>query len=222
MTELVRQPQAGGDELVHSLKTMFSGVTEMHKFLIGFVAAIVVTVVAAFCYVRFGFVDPRADVAVDPLERKIAMPSLDAAIDRRAPVMRNTVEPTEANLIAGVKIYQADCASCHGDVTRPHGMLAEALYPRAPQFFEDAPDMPENQNYYIIRHGIRLSGMPAWDGTLSDQEMWQVTTLLRHLDKLPPQVSDAWRAMASASPDAKPLPEASKLDMKDKKDMAMQ
>ena len=194
----------------------------MNKFFIGFVAAIVVTLVAAFCYVRFGFVDPRADVAVDPLERKIAMPSLDAAVDRRAPVLRNTAEPTEANLIAGAKIYQADCASCHGDVARPHGMLAEALYPRAPQFFEDAPDMPDSQNYYIIRHGIRLSGMPAWDGTLSDQEMWQLTTLLSHLDKLPPQVSDAWRAMASASPDAKSLPEASKLEMKDKRNMAMQ
>lgn len=176
----------------------------MRKFIAGFAVAIVLVLLAGFLYVRLGFFDPRADIAVGSLESKIAMPSLDAAIDRRAPESKNPVEPTEANLTAGIKVYQANCASCHGDVGHPHGALAESLYPRAPQFIEDAPDMPENQNYYIIAHGIRLSGMPAWKQVLSEQEMWQVTTLLSHMDKLPAQVSDAWKAMAGGSPKAEP------------------
>jgi mono/diheme cytochrome c family protein len=59
--------------------------------------------------------------------------------------------------------------------------------------------MPENQNFYIIQHGIRLSGMPAWKQTLSEQEMWQVTTFLSHMDKLPPQISDEWKAVAGSA-----------------------
>jgi thiosulfate dehydrogenase len=171
----------------------------MRNFWLGFAIAIVIIVLGGFLSIRFGLIDPRADIPVSSLEQKIAMPSLDAAVGRRAPETQNPVHPTDDNLIAGMKIYQTNCASCHGDIRSPHGMFADALYPRAPQFFEDAPDMPENQNFYIIQHGIRLSGMPGWKQTLSEQEMWQVTTFLSHMDKLSPQISDQWKAVASSA-----------------------
>jgi thiosulfate dehydrogenase len=179
----------------------------MRNFVLGFAAAFLVVLLAVFCYVRLGFFDPRADVEVGGLESKIAMPSLDAAVDRHAPEVQDPIQLTDDNLIAGMKIYQEDCASCHGDVHRPHGTLADAFYPRAPQFAEDAPDMPENQNFYIIEHGIRLSGMPAWKDTLNNQQLWQVTAFLSHMDKLPPHVSDAWKA-AAGGPDAQGKPQA--------------
>src|SRR5580658_4556195 len=108
----------------------------MLKFLLGFAVAVLVVLAAGFCYVRFGFIDPRADLPVDWLESKVAMPSLDASVDRHAEEMKNPLQPTDANLIAGMRVYQANCASCHGDIQRPHGALAEAFYPRAPQFAE--------------------------------------------------------------------------------------
>jgi mono/diheme cytochrome c family protein len=193
----------------------------MRKFFLGFVIAVFVVLGAGFLCVRFGLMDPRADIPVNSFERRIAMPSLDAAVDRRAPEVRNPVQPTNANLIAGMKVYQTNCASCHGDIHRPHGTLADALYPRAPQFVEDAPDMPENQNFYIIQHGIRLSGMPAWKQVLNEREMWQVTGFLSHMDKLPPQVSDAWKAVAGSSPNENSSSGASRMDMKDKNSMKM-
>ena len=133
----------------------------MLKFLIGFAVAVVIVLTAGFFYVRFGFVDPRADLPIDWLESKIAIPSLDAAVDRRAPETQNPLQPNDANLIAGMKIYQTNCSGCHGDIQHSHIAFGDAFYPRAPQFAADAPDMPENQNFYIIQHGIRLSGMPA-------------------------------------------------------------
>lgn len=170
----------------------------MLKFLLGFAVAIVVLLTAGFCYVRFGLVNPRADLPVSWLESKVAMPSLDAAVARRAPAVHNPLQPTEDTLIAGMKTYQQNCAGCHSDARHPHTAFGDAFYPRAPQFAEDAPDMPEDQNFYIIQHGIRLSGMPAWKQALTDQEIWQVTTFLSHMDKLPPQVAAAWKSAAGA------------------------
>ena len=80
-------------------------------------------------------------------------------------------------------------------------MFADALYPRAPQFMKDAPDMPENQNFYIIEHGVRLSGMPAWGKILNQQQVWQLTTFLSHMDKLPPEVEAQWRMLAQPASD---------------------
>src|SRR5258708_16715516 len=190
----------------------------MLKFLIGFALAIVVVLTAAFCYVRFGFVDPRADSPIGWLESKIAMPALDAAVDRRAPEMHNPLPVTDVNLMAGMKIYQSNCASCHGDIQHAHTAFGDAFYPRAPQFAEDAPDMPENQNFYIIQHGVRLTGMPDWKGALSEPETWQETTFLSQMDKLPPLVSAEWKVAAASAPGANSSPDALK---KDKNSMSM-
>jgi mono/diheme cytochrome c family protein len=191
----------------------------MVRFLFGFAVAAVLVLLAIFCYVRFGFVDPRADIQPGALENKVAMPALDASVDRRAPEVQNPLQPTDDNLITGMKIYQTDCASCHGDVQHPHAVFGDAFYPRAPQFVEDAPDMPENQNFYIIQHGVRLSGMPSWKQTLTEPQMWQVTTFLSHMDKLPPAVSAAWKTAATAPESGEASPDASKPEMKDKKGM---
>ncbi len=193
----------------------------MLKFLLGFAVAVLVVLTTGFCYVRFGFVDPRADLPVDWLESQVAMPALDAAVDRRAPEAQNPLQPTDANLMAGMKTYQSNCASCHGDIQHSHAAFGDAFYPRAPQFVEDAPDMPENQNFYIIQHGIRLSGMPAWKQALNGQEIWQVTTFLSHTGKLPPQVAAEWKKSASTPQSESSLPDASQPDSRDKKSMSM-
>ena len=193
----------------------------MLKFFLGFAVAVVVVLAASFCYVRFGFVDPRSDIPVGWLESRIAMPALDSAVDRRAPETHNPIQPTDANLIAGMKIYQSNCAGCHGDIQHPHAAFGDAFYPRAPQFVEDAPDMPENQNLYIIQHGIRLSGMPAWKEVLSAQEIWQVTTFLSHMDKLRAPVSEAWKAAAVGTQGASSSLDMAKPATKDKTNMDM-
>lgn len=189
----------------------------MIKVLIGLLIGIALTLIAAFCYVRYGFVDPRADVEVGSLETRIAMPALDAAVDRRATDAKNPLPPTDENLIAGMNIYQQDCSGCHGDVQHPRDPFGASFYPRAPQFLEDAPDMPENQNFYIVKHGVRLSGMPAWGPSLDDQKIWKVTTFLSHMDKLPPAVSAAWKTAASApeagsASNSNPAPEKKSTD----------
>jgi len=169
----------------------------MFRFLSCLIAAIVIVVLAGFLWLRLGFMDARADVPENALERAVAMPALDASVRRRAPQLQNPIAPTDDHLVAGMKVYQNHCAGCHGDIHQPHAAIGDALYPRAPQFLEDAPDMPEYQNFYIIQHGIRLSGMPASRNSLKEEEIWQVTTFLSHMDKLPPQVSDQWKVLAA-------------------------
>ncbi|HEY2471181.1 MAG TPA: c-type cytochrome [Terracidiphilus sp.] len=193
----------------------------MGRILIGFVLGLVLALIGALCYIRFGFVDPRADAEIGGLERKIAMPALDASVDRRAPDVKNPLQPTDDNLMAGMKIYQQDCAGCHGDIRHPHVSFGDSFYPRVPQFAEDAPDMPENQNFYIIQHGVRLSGMPAWAQNMKEQQTWQVTTFLSHMDKLPPAVSAAWKSAASVPETGTSTDSEQKTPSKDKKSMEM-
>lgn len=53
-------------------------------------------------------------------------------------------------------------------------------------------DHPPGHTFWIIKNGIRLTGMPAWQGVLNDQQIWTVTLFLDQKDKLPPAAQQAW------------------------------
>lgn len=91
----------------------------MRNFLIGFVVAIILFAGGFYLYARLGFINPRADIPVSSFEANQAMTILDSSIDRRAADTKNPVPADEANLTEGMKLYQSNCAGCHGDIN--HG-----------------------------------------------------------------------------------------------------
>ena len=63
----------------------------------------------------------------------------------------------------------------------------------------DSADMPDHENFYIIRHGIRWTGMPSWKAKFSDAQVWQLVTFLKHMDKLPASAEKEIRQPPSPS-----------------------
>ena len=161
----------------------------MKGFLYGIVFTIVVLVVGGFFYLKKGYMNIEADHPPMPLERKLAMAAMDASAERHAPDTKNPVQPTEQNLVEGARLYLNHCAGCHGLPANRDSQFGRSFYPPVPQFFKEAPDMPDNENFYITQHGVRLTGMPSWNKTLSDTQIWTVVTFLRQIEKLPPAAS---------------------------------
>jgi mono/diheme cytochrome c family protein len=64
---------------------------------------------------------------------------------------------------------------------------------------EDAPDMSENENFYIIKHGIRFTGMPGWGNVFRDDQTWKLTAFLAQMGKLPPSVDQEWKKGKNAA-----------------------
>jgi thiosulfate dehydrogenase len=158
----------------------------MRNFILGILFAVVLLLVGGYFSLEKGYVNFAADQRPSLMEAKLAMAAVDASTDRRAPEGKNPTQPTEENIAAGAKIYLDHCGGCHGVPSNPDSQFSQSFDPPAPAFFKDAPDMPENQNFYIIRHGIRWTGMPAWDQTLDETQTWQVVTFLSNVEKLPP------------------------------------
>ena len=175
----------------------------MNRTLKGFIWGIVVTIVIAAFVVYLvgitGHITMRADILPTAFESSMAMRMMDANVERNAPKIENPVQPTDENLLAGASIYLKRCAECHGEPTQPESRLAKTLYPPPPQFITDAPDMEENENYYIIVHGVRWTGMPGWKNVLTDQQIWQIVAFLSHMDKLPPAVQSVFQSSASGT-----------------------
>jgi len=176
----------------------------MKNFLLGILFALVATIAGGWFALRQGYVDFSADQRPSFVETKLAMAAVDASTDRRAPEQKNPISPTEDNVAAGAKLYLDHCGGCHGVPSNPDSQFAKSFYPPAPGFFQDAPDMSEGANFYIIRHGIRWTGMPAWGSTLTDTQTWQVVTFLRNIGKLPPAAQKVFGASQQSAPMAMP------------------
>src|SRR6202041_1451665 len=143
----------------------------MKGFLFGIILTLIALAVGGYFLLKKGYVDFKADNEPSAFEDHLAMSAVDASTERNAPEQKNPVGADEATLVAGAKLYVNHCAGCHGVPANPDGQFGRAFNPPVPAFFKEPPDMPENQNFYIIQHGIRWSGMPAWNKTLNDGQI---------------------------------------------------
>ena|ERR1700675_5200643 len=162
------------------------------KFVSGVLFTILVVVGGGLAIALLGYAPVNANSAPPGWEKGIAARAVDAAIKRNAPNTANPVPPTDDNLAQGMVIYNMNCVVCHGSPVKKENPLGHSFYPPVPQFPEDPPDKPDNETYWIVKNGVRYTGMPAWDKTLSDDDMWKVTLFLGHWSNLPPAVKEKW------------------------------
>ena len=85
-----------------------------------------------------------------------------------------------AKVLIGVEHFAAHCAVCHGAPGVPKGDIARGLYPPPPDLANTAPLYSPGELFWIIKHGIKMTGMPAWSDH-SDEELWATVAFLKKL-----------------------------------------
>jgi mono/diheme cytochrome c family protein len=153
-----------------------------------------VVLLGAFLFLTQGGMPVATRGGPLPLERYLASRALDNAVGKDAE--RPAPLPADpANLLAGAKVYGTYCAVCHGPLHEAHRTaIAAGMFPRPPQLLppsKGVTDDPVGETYWKVKNGIRLTGMPAFEGALSDAELWQVSLLLLQANTLPASVQRA-------------------------------
>lgn len=158
------------------------------KFLVGLIIGILLLPACAYLYIRQGYAPVATSASPFPLERKLAHMALDARIEKEAPKQPG-ISADEPNLLAGAHLYRDHCAVCHGMPNEAKTATAKGMYPNPPQLFhgKGVTDDTPGETYWKVANGIRLTGMPSYRESLSEQQMWQVSQLLA-TEKLPPSV----------------------------------
>jgi len=159
--------------------------------------------VGVFCYFDLGFAPVATADKPMPMETYFAKKALHARVNKEAP-KRDVSAFTTADLMTGAKVYQANCAFCHGLPNRTKSAAAAGMFPPPPQLFSPhgmVADDPAGVTYWKVKNGIRLTGMPGFHEPLSEQQLWDVTALLARADKLPPEVTSALAPVPGDPPD---------------------
>jgi mono/diheme cytochrome c family protein len=144
------------------------------------VALLAVVSAAAFAFAYAGRYnvaadEPHWDVTTRALvairERSIAV----RAADLTAP---NLADP--ARIALGAEHYVAMCAGCHLAPRMSDNEMRQGLYPKPPNLSERRDRSPA-ESFWIIKHGLKMSGMPAWGVTHDDESVWGLVAFLQQL-----------------------------------------
>ncbi len=172
-------------------------VIPMVNFLLGIAVGIAAVLVAEFLFFTQGGMPVSARNGQPmPLERFVTGRALQVATGQDA--KRPSPIPADApNLLAGAKVYRENCALCHGAPgAAPRSPVAQGMFPRPPKLMppdKGVSDDPVGETYWKVKNGIRLTGMPGFEGALTDTELWQVSLLLLKSDQLPDSVKETLR-----------------------------
>jgi mono/diheme cytochrome c family protein len=95
----------------------------------------------------------------------------------------NPVPDDEASRKEGTEHFQHHCQVCHGLDGQNTGVpFADKMSPPVANLaMPDIQKYSDGQLKWIIQNGIKLTGMPGWQGILDDGEMWKIVRFLRHL-----------------------------------------
>jgi len=161
----------------------------MKRFTLGFLGTLVLLAAGVIGCLRLGAVEVRGDVAAPAWQRHLMQFAVHASVRRRAPQVRSSSPPSDGELIAGGKLYLDGCDGCHG---RPGGPPRKrVLFSPPPVFAHAASQYSEAERFWIIKHGIRRSGMSAWGTTYTDKQIWTLAAFVGRMQDLPPSVLDA-------------------------------
>jgi len=96
---------------------------------------------------------------------------------------------------SGAGQYAEMCSSCHLAPGMKRTEISRGLYPRAPELRRGSRLTPAEE-FWVVKHGLKMSGMPAWGVTHSDELLWDIVAFLQ---KLPELTRDQYQALVKSA-----------------------
>lgn len=173
----------------------------MAKFIFGIIIGVAIVFAAVYGYFVYGFAPVATNAAPIPFEKKLANGALHARINKEMP-KDIPIPVDEPNLLAGAQVYKQNCAVCHGLPGQDQTPIAKGMFPKPPKLTEGTgvTDDPAQESFWKVQNGIRMTGMPGFQSTLTTPQLWQVSIMLANADKLPQAAKDVLTAPIPAPP----------------------
>ena len=170
----------------------------MKKFMIGLLFGLLAVPVVVYFYFSTGSAPVATSASPMPFERAFARMALHARLDKETP-KSVPIAADEVAYSAGAQIYKEHCAICHGLPGQAQTAIAQGMFPKPPKLMEGkgVTDDAAAETYWKVAGGIRMTGMPGFEKSLSTTQMWEVSLLLANADKLPKVVKDSLAAPPS-------------------------
>jgi len=172
------------------------------------VPVVLAAAVGIFIYV--GFYNIGADAPHSGLVYNVLQTLRERSIETRARGIHPPADLSGATRIAaGAGLYAEMCAGCHLGPGVERSEMSQGLYPQAPELARGT-DLNPAEQFWVIKHGVKLTAMPAWGKTHDDALIWDMVAFLQQLPRLSPEQYKV--AVASAPEDHEAMMRESPMD----------
>jgi mono/diheme cytochrome c family protein len=157
------------------------------RFIAGFIVALVIVAGASLLIMYTGSYNVAANVPDNPALDWFLTNTMINSVVNRAKSVQAPAQLTDQQARAGFAIYNQTCVHCHGAPGRDPGDIAKGLNPEAPDLAEAAAEMTNGQMFWIIKNGIKMSGMASYGKVHNDDEIWNIVAFVQRLPKMTPE-----------------------------------
>lgn len=154
--------------------------------LAGAVAVLAITGLGGLAVVYSGAVNVAASNAEAGATEWLLGTAMERSVRARAAAVGEPVEVDSALLVHGFEHYDAMCVECHGAPGIDAGETGRGLNPSPPELADEAHEWSDAELFWITKHGIKMTGMPAFGPTHSDEELWAIVAAVRRLEDMSP------------------------------------
>ena len=136
--------------------------------------------------IYFGLINPGADVPHSKVVYKLIEIARDRAINVRANDISVPDLTDAAKIKQGAGNFNAMCVGCHLAPGIESTEMSKILYPAPPNLAKLGAKDPARA-FWVIKHGVKASGMAAWGTNMQDEYIWNMVAFLQELPKLTPE-----------------------------------
>jgi len=169
----------------------------MKKSIVVVLSLLILIVGAAAAFVASGSYDIAADRPHWALTENVIEAVRDRSIARHAEGIAVPDLDDPARIKRGAEHYAEMCTSCHLAPGMEGTELREGLYPQPPDLSKHGVH-DAAEAFWVIKHGVKLTAMPAWGRSHDDVAIWDMVAFVRQLPKLD---KTAFEAMAGRAAD---------------------
>lgn len=162
--------------------------SRLSAVVITLVVAAALAVLAGVAYMYSGLYNVAATAPHSALSRWILQTTQKNSVQAHAEKVGTPPQLSAEQLRHGVEHFADTCVQCHGAPGVERGELGKGITPTPPDLSETVAEWSDQELYWIVKHGIKFAGMPAFGPTHSDEELWALVAFLKRLPETTPEL----------------------------------
>jgi mono/diheme cytochrome c family protein len=174
------------------------------KIILTVLITIAAMIVIGLGIVFLGFYDVSASKPEGAVRQWAFSTAMDNSVARQAKRIVAPPLSDSAQIQTGYLHYSEMCVTCHGAPGIKPSEIGQGLNPLAPDLSEAVSDLSDAKLYWILKHGIRMTGMPAFGKTHNEDALWAMVSFVRLLPKMTPAEFQSYGQAQNSEEEAKP------------------
>ncbi len=169
----------------------------MKRWLSSFLVLVLIAVIGIVVFVSSGMYRIGAATPHWPLTESLLHTLRERSIERHAQGVAVPPLDERQMVLKGAAAYDEMCVVCHLAPGMQPTPVHTGLYPQPPKLAEHG--IEPKTAFWVVKHGIKMTGMPAWGETHGDEELWNIVAFLDKLPEMSPQEYQDIVAQASSA-----------------------